>query len=298
MVCLQALAPMSQVVTVMNMKGGVGKTTVALHIGGLLGRYKISGKNRRVLLIDYDAQFNLSQAVLRSKRYFALEKEGRTCLTILQEPEVDLDPFSLQTPTSPDPPSLSDVVESLASRVSGSCVDVVPSTLDLMYIALGTAGPGVGVIEDRFRKFVDECRKGYDLVLIDCHPAGSILTKTSLQNSDHVLIPVAPQAYAARGIVLMQRFVAANRLPSTTPGVSILFNNTSRSGPPSSTEAAVRADPKLAPLCFTNRLHYYKVFSEPFEGRGFVWSSTKPWSNRAFRNLWAVAEEFVDKVKV
>ena len=89
--------PMGQVVTVMNMKGGVGKTTVCLHIGGLLGR---SDFNKKVLLIDYDPQFNLSQALLRPKKYFELEERHKTCLRILQDPDSELDPFVIQTPAS------------------------------------------------------------------------------------------------------------------------------------------------------------------------------------------------------
>ncbi len=48
---------MGKVVTVMNMKGGVGKTTVAIHVGGALGKYKWKAetKGRKVLLIDYGA---------------------------------------------------------------------------------------------------------------------------------------------------------------------------------------------------------------------------------------------------
>lgn len=51
---------MGSVVTVMNMKGGVGKTTVTMHLGGIFAHYDIGGKTRKVLLIDYDPQFNLS----------------------------------------------------------------------------------------------------------------------------------------------------------------------------------------------------------------------------------------------
>ena len=60
---------MSKVVTVMNMKGGVGKTTVAMHIAGAMARYRHQGLEtvKRVLMIDYDPQFNLSQDHIASK---------------------------------------------------------------------------------------------------------------------------------------------------------------------------------------------------------------------------------------
>ncbi len=58
---------MGTVVTVMNMKGGVGKTTVAMHLGGVFARFRVQDRSRKVLLIDYDPQFNLSQSLLPAK---------------------------------------------------------------------------------------------------------------------------------------------------------------------------------------------------------------------------------------
>jgi chromosome partitioning protein len=81
---------MGKVVTVMNMKGGVGKTTVCMHIGGLLPQRSFAWGKKNVLLIDYDPQFNLSQALLASRRYFQIEKQYKTCLAILQDKDADL----------------------------------------------------------------------------------------------------------------------------------------------------------------------------------------------------------------
>ena len=71
------------------MKGGVGKTTVTMHLGGIISLYEFGGFRRKVLLIDYDPQFNLSQAFIPAKTYFELEKNGKTILKkykILSEP--------------------------------------------------------------------------------------------------------------------------------------------------------------------------------------------------------------------
>lgn len=202
---------MGTVITVMNMKGGVGKTTVTAHLGGFFARYDINKKPRRVLLIDYDAQFNLSQVFVPARIYFQLEKHRKTSLAILQDDETDVDPYHIQVPGNYDPPSLSKLRYSVYKYADGSRLDIVPSTLDLMYIALGQSDKRTNPLEERFSKFVNECKRNYDVVMIDCHPAGSILTKTSLQNSDHVVIPVAPDRYAVRGIGLMIQFIESNR---------------------------------------------------------------------------------------
>jgi len=282
------------VVTVMNMKGGVGKTTVTAHLAGVTARYLIKGKERRVLVIDYDPQFNLSQAYLPAKSYFEAETAKKTILSVLIDDDDDLDPYRLQVPGNHEPPKLSSVVTNVFSGTKAR-LDIVLSTLDLMYAALGQATEDTRPIEERFAKFISECRENYDIIYIDCHPAGSLFTKTSLRNSDHVLIPVVPQRYAVRGIGLMTQFISAKAVGGVPPKAHILFNSAPRSSI-SREEAEIRADSAYTPLCLTATLKKYKVFAEPEGGRGFVWASGKPYSTEAFRNLLRVAEEFIGRV--
>lgn len=287
---------MGSVVTVMNMKGGVGKTTAAMHIGGLIGRNPIQAKRRKVLLIDYDPQFNLSQALLPAKRYFELEKTRKTTISVLFDNDADLNPYKLQVPGNHEPPSVVDVATKIYQYKDGKGgLDLLPSTLDLMYVALGQADGQISPIEERFEKFIKECRTIYDLVFIDCHPAGSLFTKTSLRNSDHVIIPVVPQRYAVRGIGLMMNFINAKKLGTTGPTPHILFNLTSRVDT-SSQETEIRSKPEFAAHCMKSTLKKYSAFSEPEGGLGFVWSSKKPYSTSAFLNLYGVASEFLTRI--
>lgn len=287
---------MAVVITVMNMKGGVGKSTVAMHVGGALALQPrpTDGKSRRVLLIDYDPQFNLSQAFIGAASYFALEKAQKTVLSVLQEDPTQLDPFSIQIPGSMKPPAVSALARRCLNAKAGGYLDLVPSTLDLMYIAVGSASGSVATIESRFAKFITDARSHYDVILIDCHPAGSILTKTSLSNSDDVLIPVVAHQYAARGISLMKTFIDAVR-PMAPPRIHVLFNLTARTGV-SRIETQLRADPHFSAHCLTKTLHRYQAFADPHEGNGFVWSSKKPYSTEAFRNVAHVAAEFSTRV--
>lgn len=287
---------MGTVVTVMNMKGGVGKTTVTMHLGGIFGRYGIGGRRRKVLLIDYDPQFNLSQAFIRSRTYFQLEKQHKTSLSILLDDETALDPFKIQVPGNDQPPKIGEIVHSVYQSRSGE-IDIVPSTMDLMYVALGWSNRRTRAIEERFRRFITECREKYDLILIDCHPAGSVLTKTSLQNCDHVLIPVFPEPFAVRGVGLMREFIGAVHAGGSKPEAHILFNRTPRTGK-APEELEIRKLPKLTNMCMDATLKTYRAFSEPFEGDGFVWTSRKPWSTKAFSNLLEVANEFAIQIGV
>ena len=277
----------------MNMKGGVGKTTVAAHLAGISCRYALNGKARKVLVIDYDPQFNLSQAFLVPKNYFALEKDRKTILSVLLDDDLNLDPYQLQVPGNHTPPKVKDLVTRIYAY-QGAHLDLLPSTLDLMYVALGQATGNTAPIEERFDKFIQECKSLYDIIYIDCHPAGSLFTKTSLRNSDHVVIPVVPQRYALRGIGLMMNFINSKKIGNVAPVPHILFNATSRTGI-SSQEVEIRGTQQFTSFCMKNTLKKYKAFSEPEGGKGFTWSSGKAYSTEALVNLIAVANELMDR---
>lgn len=287
---------MSAVVTIMNMKGGVGKTTVAMHFAGMAARYKFKGRTRKVLAIDYDPQFNMSQAFLASKTYFGLEKSRKTTLAVLIDDDTNLDPYELQVPGNHNPPKVAEVTTRIYGHTNWH-LDLVPSTLDLMYVALGQATTNTKPLEERFAKFIGECRSLYDLVVIDRHPSGSLFTKTSLRNSDHVVIPVVPQSYAVRGIGLMMNFIAAKKVGTAAPTPHILFNATSRTTV-SPQEHQIRTNANFTNYCLNNTLKKFKAFSEPEEGSGFVWFSGKPYSTEAFWNLSRVTEELLDRMGV
>jgi len=286
-----------KVVTVMNMKGGVGKTTVAMHVAGSIARFRHSGLEsvKRILMIDYDPQFNLSQAHLPSNFYFDLAKKRKTTLAVLMDDDSNLDPYEIQVPGNHNPPSVKDIRAELINYKDGGCLHLVPSTLDLMYVALGQSTQQLKPIEERFSKFIIECRELYDLVVVDCHPAGSIFTKTSLKNSDAVLMPVVPEKFAARGIGLMMKFIEAKKNGMNGPVPYILFNRTGRNGI-SSVEASIRSSSSYGKYCLTNSMKLYSAFSEPEEGKGFVWTSRKPYSKEARGNAHSVTSEFLKKV--
>jgi len=288
---------MGVVVTVMNMKGGVGKTTVAAHLAGMAARYRLGATGpHKVLAIDYDPQFNMSQMFLEANGYFALEKARKTTLAVLLDDDVTLNPYHLQVPGNHNPPDVASLVTNVYSnKRTGGCLDLLPSTLDLMYVALGQATQHVTPIEERFAKFVGACRAIYDLTIIDCHPAGSLFTKTSLKNSDHVLIPVIPQNYSVRGIGLMMNFISAKKAHEKAPTPHILFNATPRHGI-AQEETEIRANKHYAPFCMVATLKWLKAFMDPEEGKDFVWTSGKPYSTLAFMNLMAVSTEFAQRV--
>jgi chromosome partitioning protein len=164
-----------------------------------------------------------------------------------------------------------------------------------MYVALGQANGSIKPIEERFSKFIQDCRNKYDLIIIDCHPAGSVFTKTSLRNSDHVLIPVALQRYAVRGIGLMMTFIEAKKQGTIGPKPHILFNLTERTGI-SPVEQQIRSNSKYADYCLQTTLKRYGAFNELDGGKGYVWLNKKPYSSQAWWNLATVTKEFLTRI--
>lgn len=198
------------------------------------------------------------------------------------------------------PPSVTSIAASVykSTQWSKGSLDIIPSTLDLMYLALGQSDVKIKPMEERFEKFINECRAIYELIVIDCHPAGSLFTKTSLRNSDHVLIPVVPESqYALRGIGLMMNFIKAKKAGEKSPAPHVLLNMTPRFGT-TERERRMRANPELVGLCMDRSSKRYKVFSEPEGGRHFVWQSGKPYSTEALGNLMKVAREVLSRIGV
>lgn len=286
------------ILTVMNMKGGVGKTTFSTHLAGMAARERL-GRTApsKVLLIDYDPQSNASQAYIPSATYFKLVDNNKTTLAILMDDPNSIDPFTIYTTGSFPPPPVANLAYRVGISGQGH-LDIIPSTMNLMYVALGQPNRSIGVIKNRFSTFIREAKLIYDLVIIDCHPAGSIFTQTSLSNSDHVIIPVKPENYAVRGLGLMKRFIDGRgpQGPAITP--HILFNLIPPSGDRPIEETQIRASREFQPLCLRHSLKKYTHFSYPSEGRNFVWDRPVRYQPEALGNLREVCTELVGRIGV
>ena len=231
----------------------------------------------------------MSQAFLPAKSYFALEGQKKTTLSILLDDATTLDPYKLQVPGNHTPPDVS----KLATRIytyTDAHLDLIPSTLDLMYVALGQATTQTKPIEERFEKFIAQCRSQYDVVFIDCILQARCLRRHHYVTPGHVLIPVVPQRYAQRGIGLMMNFIAAKSAGESSLKRTSYSAQLHVTGPQFKRPKfeRTRSMHRIAP---DNGLKKYKVFSEPEGGLGFVWVSGKPYSTGGVGKLVRVAGE-------
>ena len=161
-----------KVIALTNQKGGVGKTTTAVNLGvGLVQQGK------KVLLIDADAQANLTMAL----GYNRPDDIPITLSTVMQN-IIDDKSF--------------DVSQGIIHHSEG--VDLLPSNIEL-------SGFEVRLINAMSRErvlktYVNEVKKNYDYVLIDCMPSLGMITINALAAADSVIIPVQAQYLPAKGL--------------------------------------------------------------------------------------------------
>ncbi|MBQ5472718.1 MAG: ParA family protein [Treponema sp.] len=163
---------MGKCIVFVNQKGGVGKTTSCINIGAYIA---LAGK--KVLLVDFDSQGNMSSGVGASKDKPTIYE----LLAGLVEPEQAVK----KTP-----------VEGL---------DVISASIDL-------SGAAIELVEQENREFflknaLAPLKEKYDYILVDCPPSLGLLTLNGLAAADEVLVPMQCEYFALEGITLLLRSV-------------------------------------------------------------------------------------------
>lgn len=163
---------MAKCIVFVNQKGGVGKTTSTINIGAYIA---LAGK--KVLLVDFDSQGNMSSGIGVSKN----------------------------KPT---------VYELLAGQVSAA--DCVKKTslenLDAVSASIDLSGVSIELADQDNREFylksaLEPFQSVYDYILIDCPPSLGILTLNGLVAADSVLVPMQCEYFALEGITLLLQIV-------------------------------------------------------------------------------------------
>ncbi len=197
-----------KVVSVINYKGGVGKTTVTANLAAGLAK-----KGKRVLLLDVDPQASLTFSFINEKDWKKYCKESSTIKEYFDAVVKGNNPPSLENFLI-KPKGVNDKIKQLDSD---GFIDLIPSHLDLIGVDLELAtllgGASMKQSKDNYFKvhnglrefIVKNTYKKYDIVLIDCPPNFNIVTKNALVASDHVLIPAKPDYLSTLGIDYLQR---------------------------------------------------------------------------------------------
>ncbi len=185
---------MAKRVSVINFKGGVGKTTLAFHLATGLSRYHDS----RVLLIDVDHQSSLSILCLGARRWQAEVSEGKTVDRIFQH----------MTIPGAALPGADIVIANPLNDEDYASLDLVPASLNLddTEIELAASQTGNAIQSEWIKRtllaeWLDETglSNEYDYIIVDCPPATKIVSQNAIALSHGYIIPVVPEAVMERG---------------------------------------------------------------------------------------------------
>lgn len=200
-----------KIVSVINYKGGVGKTTVTSNLAA-----QLAWLGKSVLVLDMDAQASLTFSFMTPDHWNSSIREHKTIKSWF-------DCISHGDPTMPlsDLRVRPEVVNGfLTQNGRRGCVDIISSHLGLINIdlelatLLGGASPAQagkkylkvhGKLRAELNNLASEMN--YDVVLIDCPPNFNIVTKNALIASDKILVPAKPDYLSTLGIDYLKRSV-------------------------------------------------------------------------------------------
>lgn len=163
---------MGKIISIMNQKGGVGKTTTTANLGVALGK-----NNKKVLLVDLDPQANLTIG-------FGLEPDciEKTTSMLIKE-RINNDNCKI---------NINEYIISVEE------IDIIPSDISLAGIEMllfNTMNR-----ENVLKNILADVKDKYDYILIDCMPSLNILPINALVASDSVIIPVQAQFFSLSGM--------------------------------------------------------------------------------------------------
>jgi len=184
---------MAKKVALINMKGGVGKSTLTVNLAWHFAAKVLWDK--KVLVVDLDPQFNASQYLLGVTEYEKiLQKNIPTVWDIFEQ--------LTHTPggKKPKPLDPDSVVYNVVTYYDGSRIDLIPSRLELAYSLRNPTQK-----EQLLPKFISKVEGNYDLILLDCAPTESLLTTAAYLSSNLILVPVKPEYLSSIGLPLLVR---------------------------------------------------------------------------------------------
>ena len=197
---------MTVVLSTINMKGGVGKTTLTVNLATCLVR----DHKKRVLIIDLDSQISATLSVISPQEFGRLRRGRRTISYLIDK---------VVRPYITRKFSTADMILSGVCALPG--FDLLPGDIELYDEYTVTealykkslepmegqkfSATWQGFEQDLITSIIEPIRGKYDYILMDCAPGYNLLTRSAIVASDFYLLPARPEPLSLVGIQLLEQ---------------------------------------------------------------------------------------------
>ena len=181
-----------QIISVINQKGGVGKTTTVINLAAGLTQL-----NKKILVIDLDPQGNATTGLGLSN----LENTGESIYSVMNG---------------------SENINHVIKKTKFENLDLITSNVDLSGLEVETAGDSkrAFILKDELTSYLKDSRANYDYILIDCPPSLSLLTIMALVTSDSLVVPLQTEFFALEGLTQLMKTIDRIKI-SLNPALKI-----------------------------------------------------------------------------
>lgn len=202
---------MGTIISTVNMKGGVGKTTLTVNLATCLAKRH----NKRVLVLDLDSQISATLSLVSPHDFAKLRKKKRT-LSYLLDNIINPNPWSKL--------EIQDIIVPNICEIDG--LELLPGDIELYdeyQVSEMLHQQAVEHDEQEFQKVWDNFERilikqiiepvidNYDFIILDCAPGYNLLTRSGIAASNYYLLPARPEPLSLVGIQLLERRIAKLR---------------------------------------------------------------------------------------
>ena len=168
-----------QIISVINQKGGVGKTTTVINLAAGLSQLK-----KKILVIDLDPQGNATTGLGLSN----MENSSDTIYGVLNGTRE---------------------INHVINKTQFDNLDMITSNVDLSGLEVETADDSnrAFILKSKLTAYLNTSRGSYDYILIDCPPSLSLLTVMALVSSNSLLVPLQTEFFALEGLTQLMKTI-------------------------------------------------------------------------------------------